>query len=147
MSLQEFKPAYFTIEDRSPIIVAVVTRPRLCEEDNIEQFGVELNQLIDNYGCLLLVLNLQQVTLITSSAVGKLIALHRNLHRRDGRLALCGVEGMIRNVFQTAKLIDYFHITPDVDAAVELLARAPSTDPVRRLGPSTTSELNRPTGE
>ena len=123
MSLQEFKPAYFTVEDRSSIVIATVTQPSLCEEDNIDQFGVELNQLIEGSGTHWLVLDLRLVTLITSSAVGKLIGLHRNLHRRDGRLALCGVVGMIRNVFQTAKLIDYFHVTSTIDDAVELLMK------------------------
>ena len=126
MSLQEFRPAYFTIEDRVPVVVATVIRPSLGEEDNIEQFGVELNQMIDNYGCHWLAIDLRQVTLITSSAVGKLIALHRNLHRRDGRLALCGVSGFVRNVLQTANLIDYFHVTSSVEEAVELLKQAMS---------------------
>jgi anti-sigma B factor antagonist len=104
-------------------VVATVTQPSLCEEDNIDQFGVELNQMIETSGNPWLVLDLHRVTLITSSAVGKLIGLHRNLHRRDGRLALCGVVGMIRSVFQTAKLLDYFHVTTTVDEAVELLVR------------------------
>ena len=111
------------MEDRSSIVIATVTQSSLCEEDNIDQFGVELNQMIEGSGSHWVVIDLQKVTLITSSAVGKLIGLHRNLHRRDGRLALCGVVGMIRNVFQTAKLIDYFHVTSTADDAVELLMR------------------------
>lgn len=100
-----------------------MTQPSLCEEDNIEQFGTELNQVVEVTGCNWLVLDMQNVTLITSSAVGKLIGLHRNLHRREGRLGLCGIKGVIRNVFQTAKLIDYFHVAPTANDAVELLQR------------------------
>lgn len=121
MLLQEFKPAYFTIENRSPIVIATVTQARLCEEDNIEQFGAELNQLVDCTGSPWVVLDMQAVSLISSSAIGKLIGLHRNLHRRVGRLALCGVNGMINNILKAAKLIDYFHVAPDSDHAVELL--------------------------
>lgn len=123
MSLQEFKPAYFSIDDRAPIVVATVTHATLCEEDNIDQFGVELNQIIETSGCPWLVIDLRNVTLMTSSAIGKLIGLHRSLHRRDGRLALSGISGMIQNVFQTAKLIDYFHVTSTPEQAVELLMR------------------------
>lgn len=100
-----------------------MTQPSLCEEDNIEQFGTELNQVVEVTGFNWLVLDMQKVSLITSSAVGKLIGLHRNLHRREGRLALCGINGVIRNVFQTAKLIDYFHVASTVDDAVQLLQR------------------------
>ena len=95
----------------------------LGEEDNIEEFGVELNQMIEGHGSYWLVLDLHQVTMMTSSAVGKLIGLHRNLHRRDGRLALCGVNGMIRDVLQSAKLIDYFHIDSTMDQAVNRLTK------------------------
>lgn len=121
MSLQDFKPAYFSISEFSNVIVAKVTRPSLCEEDNIEQFGVELNMLVDQYGRNLLVLDLSHVTFMTSSAVGKLIALHRHLHRREGRLAICGMNEVILQVLETANLIDYFLVTTSVDAAVELV--------------------------
>ena len=124
MSLQNFNPAYLTIEEKLPFVVATVTRPRLCEEDNIEHFGVELNQLLDHYSCRWLALDLQEVKMITSAAVGKLIALHRNLHRREGQLALCGVVGITHKVFQSANLLDYFHVTPSVADAIEQLSHA-----------------------
>ena len=108
-------------------MIATVTQSSLGEEDNIEQFAVELNQLIENCGCHWLALDLSQVKLITSSAIGKLIALHRNLHRREGCLALCGVVGFVQGVLQTANLIDYFHIQPSVDEAVEMLKQVKSS--------------------
>ena len=114
------------IEERSPVVVAIIVSTSLCEEDNIEEFGSELNQLVDNYGCHWLVLDLGKVKLLTSSAVGKLIVLHRSLHRRSGRLVMCGVNAVITNVFQTAKLIDYFHLTSTVDQAVEYLMHVKS---------------------
>ncbi len=124
MSLQDFNPAYLTVEDRASIVIATVTQSSLCEEDNIEQFGVELNQAIERFGSNWLVLDLRYVTMMTSSAVGKLIGLHRHLHRREGKLSLCGVKGMIHSVLQRAKLIDYFHIESEVDEAADLLVQA-----------------------
>lgn len=121
MSIQDFKATYFTIEDRAPVIVLTVIRPTLSEEDNIEQFGFELTKLVETSGRRWLTLDLSQVKIITSSAVGKLIALHRNLHRRGGRVALCGLNDFIRHVFTTANLTDYFHIQSTVEEAVESL--------------------------
>ena len=126
MTLHDFRPVHFTIEERPPVVVAIMVRSSLSEEDNIEEFGSELNQLVDNYGCRWLVLDLGKVSLLTSSAVGKLIVLHRCLHRRNGCLVVCGVNSVITDVFQTAKLTDYFHLTSTVDQAVGQMIEAQS---------------------
>ena len=91
MASNDFTPAFFTVEDRGSILIATVTESCLRDEDNIEQFGVELNQTIESFGVVWFVLDLRNVTLISSSAIGKLIGLHRGLHRRQGRLALCEI--------------------------------------------------------
>ena len=124
MSVQSFKPAYFTIDETVPVAVATVTRSSLSDEDNIEEFGVELNRLVDHFNCRWLALDLQNVNLITSAAVGKLIGLHRNLHRRDGQLTLCGIRGVTQSVFHSARRLDYFHVTPSVAEAIEQLIQA-----------------------
>lgn len=120
-SLSEFKPAYFTIDDRGAVVVAHIVRPGLSEEDNIEQLGQELSMLVDQFGCRQLTVNFEVVTLITSAALGKFIALHRNLHRRDGRLVLCGVTGMMHSVLDATKLNEYFTIASTIDEAVAML--------------------------
>ncbi|HEY0985081.1 MULTISPECIES: STAS domain-containing protein [unclassified Schlesneria] len=121
MTLQDFNATYFTIEDRAPVVVLTVVRPSLTEEDNIEQFGFELTKLVEISGRNWITLDLSQVKIMTSSAIGKLIALHRNLHRRGGRLALCGLNDFLRQVFRTSNLSEYFHIKLTVDESVESL--------------------------
>lgn len=127
MTVKEFSPAFFTINERDRVIIATVTEGSLTDEDNIEQFGVELNQTVEGYGSYWLALNLQNVRLISSSAIGKLISLHRNLHRHHGRLVICGINDPIQNVLQTAKLSDYFHIVPGVEEAEARLSRDATT--------------------
>lgn len=124
MSLQNFNPVYFAVEEITPAVVATVTRPSLCEEDNIEQFGAELNQILDQFNCRWLAIDLHQVKLITSAAVGKLISLHRHMRRRDGQLTLCGITGVTHSVFQSARLMDYFHVAPSVQDAIDQLSKA-----------------------
>ena len=123
-SLSEFKPAFMTLEERGPVLVARISRVNLSEEDNIEELGQEFVKLVEHYGCRLLVVDLDYVSMVTSAAVGKLISLHRNLHRRDGRLVLCGVRGMVQDVLQTARLTDYFKMAQTSDDAVALLGNA-----------------------
>ncbi len=121
-ALSEFKPVYFTISEDGAVVVLHITRASLSEEDNIEHLGQELTMLVDQFGCRLLVINFEIVTLITSAALGKFIALHRNLHRREGRLALCGVTDMMADVLSATKLDEYFRLTNTVDEAVAMLA-------------------------
>ena len=126
-ALSEFKPVYFTIEERGAIVVVKIIRASLSEEDNIEHLGQELAMLVDQFGCRLLVANFELVTLITSAALGKFIALHRTLHRREGRLALCGVMNMMAEVLSATKLDEYFRVAVTVDDAIRLLTPAPAS--------------------
>ena len=123
-SFNEFKAAFMTLEERGPVVVARISRANLSEEENIEELGQEFSTLVEHFGCRLLAVDLNLVNLMTSAALGKLISLHRNLHRRAGRLVVCGVQGMVREVFVTARLTDYFTMAQNTDDAVALLNTA-----------------------
>ena len=133
-ALNEFKPAYFTIDDRDAVVVARIAKAGLSEEDNIEQLGQELSMLVDQFGCRRLAVNFEIVTLITSAALGKFIALHRNLHRRDGRLVLCCVADMMQDVLNATKLNEYFTVTATADEAVALLSEGASRNSTKSAG-------------
>jgi hypothetical protein len=45
-------------------------------------------------------------------------ALHRRLHRGNGRLVVCDVVGNTEEILGTARLLKYFNTAPDVEAAV-----------------------------
>jgi anti-sigma B factor antagonist len=123
-SLSEYRPAFMTVEERGPVVVAHISRPNLSEEENIDELGQELAMLVEHFGCRQLVVDLATVGLVTSAALGKLISLHRNLHRRDGKLVLCGVRGMVRDVMLTARLTDYFKMAETPEDAVAILTAA-----------------------
>ena len=123
-SLSEFNPAFMTLEVRGPVVIAHITRANLSEEQNIEELGQEFSTLVEHFGCRLLAVDLCLVTVVTSAALGKLISLHRNLHRRDGRLVVCGTRGMVEDVLLTSKLSDYFTMAKTTEDAVALLNNA-----------------------
>lgn len=102
--------------------MARIIRPRLSEEDNLEEMGQDLQALIDHHQCRQLVLNLETVQFITSAVLGKLITLHRRLHRKDGRLVLCHAHGAVAEVLQSTRLIDYFTVAPDAQQALAMFA-------------------------
>uniref|UniRef100_A0A7C4QQ78 Anti-sigma factor antagonist n=1 Tax=Schlesneria paludicola TaxID=360056 RepID=A0A7C4QQ78_9PLAN len=121
MSLEQFRAAYLAVEDRGPAVIARFTRPQLSEEENLEQMGRELLSLVDQYHCHQLVLSLEVVEYITSAALGKLITLHRRMHRKEGKLVLCGAHGAVADVLRTSRLQDYFTLAADTQQALSLL--------------------------
>lgn len=122
MTLSQFKSVYLSIEENGPVVVARFLRPQLSEEDNIEQMGQELVSLVEQYQCRLMVLSLEVVEFITSAALGKIIMLHRRLHRKDGKLVVCAARGPVAEVLESSRLNEYFVMAPDTDEALALLA-------------------------
>jgi anti-sigma B factor antagonist len=132
MAISDFQSPFLLLESRDETIVATVTRPSLSEEENIDIWGKDLLDLVDQYGCKQIVVSLENVTYITSAALGKLITLHRKLHRKDGRLVVCGILAGVDDVLQTSRLNDYFTIAPDIPAAMTMMA-VPLADENRNL--------------
>lgn len=122
MTLSEFRSSYLTVEERDSAVVARFTRSHLSEEDNIEQMGHELVSLIEQYQCRRLVLSLEHLTFITSSALGKLISLHRRLHRKEGRMVMCDIHGPVAEVLRTSRLYDYFTTANNTEEALAAMA-------------------------
>jgi anti-sigma B factor antagonist len=118
MSLTEFQPAYLALNAKGDVVVARFTRPNLSEEENVEQLGHELFSLVDQFDCRKVVLDLGGVQFVTSSVLGKMITLHRKLHRKEGLLVICNVGGSVAGVMRTSRLLDYFNVADDVDGAM-----------------------------
>ncbi len=121
MSLNDFQPAFVSIEEHGPALLVRFTRAQLSEEDNIEQMAQELITLIDHFQCSNLALSMDLVEFITSAALGKLIMIHRKLHRKDGKLVMCDVKEGVASVLKTSRLDKYFTITDDSRNALLLL--------------------------
>jgi anti-anti-sigma factor len=55
---------------------------------------------------------------MTSSAIGKLIALHRRVNRAEGRMILCELTPDVSATLDTSRLLGYFAVEPDLAAAL-----------------------------
>lgn len=76
-----------------------------------------------------LLIDLENVQYLNSTALGVLIAAHTNFSRRGGVLALCNVSEGINNIFVITKLSKVFSVHTDRDEAVrELTAAAAAGD-------------------
>ncbi len=65
-----------------------------------------------------LIVNLENVSYLNSTALGVLISAHTNFVKRDGKIALCNVSKSIENIFVITKLTLVFSIHATLDEAV-----------------------------
>lgn len=121
MPLADFHPHYLTLQQQGDVVVVAFSRTRLTDDENIELLGRELFSLVEQYGCRSIVVSMHDVTFVTSAVLGKLITLHRKLHRSSGRLVICDIMGNVATVLRSSRLITYFNTADGVDEAVAQL--------------------------
>ena len=121
MGLEDFNSRFFEADASSGSVVATNFPARLDEEHNVEELGQSLFQLIDQYGYRQVALDLTQTSFVTSAVLGKLITLHRRLHRADGRLVLCGLQQPVETVMRRSNLLSYFQVVDSRDDAINWL--------------------------
>ena len=121
MGLEDFNSRFFEADASSGSVVATFFPGRLDEEHNVEELGQSLFQLIDQYGYRQVALDLTQTSFVTSAVLGKLITLHRRLHRADGRLLLCGRQQPVETVMRRSNLLSYFQGVNSRDDAINWL--------------------------
>ena len=122
MLLNEFKPTYFNVREEGDVVVGQFCVPRLTEDQNVEQLGHDLFALVEHFAKRKVVLSLASVEFMTSSVLGKLITLHRKLHRCQGKMVLFGLSDGVDAILRTSKLLTYFAVAENRDAAIAQLA-------------------------
>lgn len=122
MSAREFRPAYIAVNTDDDVSTVRFMLSNLTDEENIELLGHELFTLVDQMGCRKIILNMEHVRYMTSSVLGKLISLHRKLHRSDGRLVICNIGEELDQIMSASRLNQYFHMADDLNAANAMLA-------------------------
>ena len=122
MSAGQFHPAYITVRTDGDISIVGFTVSNLTDEENIEQLGRELFSLVDQTGCRKLVLDMGGVRYLTSSVLGKLISLHRKVHRSDGRMIICNISQGLEEIMSTSRLNRYFNTADDVASAGAMMS-------------------------
>ncbi|MGE5194795.1 MAG: STAS domain-containing protein [Deltaproteobacteria bacterium] len=123
-SLSEFTPKYLRLEMADDVVIVGVGVELLTEDVNLEHFGHELFALVEQFGCRRIVVNLQEVRVVTSGGLGKMITLHRKMHRHQGTVIFCNLQEAVEDVLRTSRLITYLQVAPDVPSALAALPKA-----------------------
>lgn len=123
MPPSDFPAQFLNVEIDGEMAVVRFKPSRFCEEDNIERLGHELFALVDQRQLSRVLLDLDGVEMMTSSVLGKLITLHRRLHRGSGMLVICGAGEHVSEILKTSRLHDYFNVAADPQAGFQMLGR------------------------
>jgi len=122
MDVSEFHPRFFEASEQDGLVVVTFQISHLNDEQNIEELGHELFALIDQYGFRKIALNMASVEYITSSVVGKIITLHRKLHRLSGHLVICELTQGVTEILSASRLLSYFSVASTTADALRILS-------------------------
>jgi anti-anti-sigma factor len=81
-----------------------------------------LLQRVMDEGVSMIVLDLADVRFVDSSALGAIVSVYKELHRRGGRLCLAAVHPLVLRVFQLTSVDRLVSIYDSVEAAEDDLA-------------------------
>lgn len=107
-------------EERDGIII-IHLRGQFIGGDETDELRKMLNGLAEEKKTSL-VIDLEKVTYLNSTALGVLISTHANFTKRNSKVALCNISKNIENIFVITKLTLVFDIYPTVDDAIKKLS-------------------------
>jgi anti-anti-sigma factor len=113
--------SWLEVEQVGPVTVARLARADLLDDSTITTMGNHLFALVDEMDCRRVLLDFGNVRRLASAMLGKVIALHRRLKAKDGRLALCRVDPGLAEVFQVLHLDRLFAIHGEEQEALQSL--------------------------
>ncbi len=109
---------WLRIEPHGEVAVVHFLQPRILDEEVIDHVGHELARLVAEEECRRMVLDFSQVAALATHMLGELLAVHKKMQAAGGRLALCGFQPSLREVFEILKLSSVFHLFETRDQAL-----------------------------
>jgi anti-sigma B factor antagonist len=107
------------IEQIGQVTVVSLTNRKLLVEESIQAVGEDLFRLVEQSGRTKLLLNFSNVEHMSSAVLGMLVRLNKKVLVSGGKLALCGIDPQIREVFEITKLDKVFSIHSDEQEALQ----------------------------
>jgi stage II sporulation protein AA (anti-sigma F factor antagonist) len=104
------------------VTVVRFTRRTILDPGSIEAVGARLLGLVCEEGRDRLALDFAHVESLTSSMLGKLVALHHAIEDEGGRLAFCSVGPFLRQIFTVCDLPKTIPVYADQAEAVRALS-------------------------
>lgn len=112
----------------SPMIIETITLGKAniiklagrLDAESASKFTAACESCVDN-GALYLVLDLAELQYISSAGLGSIMRAAKKLQDLGGSVALCGVKGLVKEVFVVTNLLPLFKVFDSPDAACQSL--------------------------
>jgi anti-anti-sigma factor len=95
----------------------------LFDESSVRAVGDRLDRLVSEEGHTRLLLDLRGVRYVSGAMLGRLAALQQKLGRAHGRIQLCGLDPLVRDVLRISRLEREFDLCDDEAQALGLRLR------------------------
>jgi anti-sigma B factor antagonist len=95
----------------------------LFEESAVHAVSQQLHRLVQDEGYTRLVVNLAGVRFLSSNVLGVLVAVQKEIDPARGRVILCGLEPLLREMIRITHLDRVFETCNDEAEALSLLSR------------------------
>ncbi len=109
---------HLSTETIDGVTVVSFVDTKIVTEENIQEVGDQLYQLVDVEGKQQLLLNFGNVQYLSSAALGKLINLKKKVGAVKGKLKLCCIHPDLLEVFRITRLDQVFEIYAEEQAAL-----------------------------
>lgn len=97
--------------------IAVIEPRGRIDSANAKEFGERLSKLLSD-GHNQIVIDLHSITYISSAGFRQLLIAKRSMQDKDGKLALCGVSGEVKRLFEIGAFGELLPIYPTREAGV-----------------------------
>ncbi len=102
--------------------VIITAKGQFVGGEETDELKNVLNQFGDKDGSKV-VLNLNDVSYLNSTALGVLISAHAHYVKKEGKIVLCNVSKSLENIFVITKLTLVFDIAETLEEAISLISK------------------------
>jgi anti-anti-sigma factor len=110
-----------TIESTKVGKVVIVKLIGRMDADTNKEFEAAVAQLVQE-GSIYLVVDANELLYINSAGLGSFLRNAKRAQEKGGALLICGLKGLVREVFEMTRLISVFPVFDSTDAACQSLA-------------------------
>lgn len=108
--------AWFHKQENTDCVILNLMADLGLEGANLDLVG---QLIIESNPAPRIVLNMSSVEFVSSTFLGRLLALQKTVDKTEGRLVLCGMNPVVREIFQVTKLESFFNFSDDEAGALK----------------------------
>jgi anti-sigma B factor antagonist len=107
-----------SVDSVGSVVVVTLLLEKILEQSDILALQNSIMPLIEKEPAIKLVIDFSKVEFLSSSVLGLLIRISKNIYEAGGKLRLCCISPKIEEIFKITRLDKVFQISTDKDTAL-----------------------------